>query len=67
MSSILEIIELTKRYRNASAHDRLRRQLPEPIADSCLALLEEAEALGLELDEVINAIRQQATQTNLSN
>ena len=67
MSSILEIIELTKRYRRASAQDQRRRRLPEPISESCRNLLHDAEALDLEFDEVIDAIRRCATKSNHTN
>ena len=67
MSSILEIIELTKRYRRASAGDVRRRRLPDPITDPCRALLEEAAALGLELDDVLDALRRSAASQNNSN
>lgn len=66
MSSILEAIKLTRRARAASKRDRLRRQLPNPIGSSCQTLLEEAGELGLDLDDVIDALRQSATQSNNS-
>lgn len=67
MSSILEIIELTKRFRQASAGDQRRRRLPDPISTPCRVLLDEAEALGLELDDVLDAIRRQASILQNSN
>ena len=66
MSSILEIIELTKRLRQASAGDQRRRMLPDPISIPCHVLLDEAEALGLEFDDVIDAVRRQAAHSHNS-
>lgn len=66
MSSILDAIELTKRARAASKRDRRRRQLPNPIVSSCQTLLDEANELGLELDDVIDALRQSASRSQSS-
>ena len=66
MSSILDVIELTKRFRQASAADQRRRRLPDPIARPCRRLLEEAAALGLGLDDVLDAVRRCATTRNHS-
>jgi len=67
MSSILENTALTKRNRRTSAGDRYRCQFLEPIANPCRILLEEAEALGLNLDDVIAVLRGQAALSNNSN
>lgn len=67
MSSLLEVIELTKRFRRASVGERRRRPLPEPIALPCRVLLDEADALGLGLDDVIDALRRHAARSNNSN
>ena len=64
MSSILHAIEMTKRAREASRRERRRRQLAEPIAESCRAVLALAATLELDLDEVITAIRKEAAQSN---
>ena len=62
MSSILEAIELTKRSRHASRQARQRRRAQESLSPSCFGLLEEAAALELQLDDIIDTLRQQASQ-----
>ena len=66
MPSILDAIETTKRLRANSVHERRRRQRQEPIEESCREILHEARALGLDLDDLVSALRQQATQQQLS-
>ena len=67
MSSILETIEPTNRTRHATSGDSPHRGLPELISDPCQALLAEAEALGLDLDDVLAAVRNCAASRNNSN
>jgi hypothetical protein len=67
MNSILNAIRLTARYREASSRDAARRRLPEPISSSCRELLDEARKLGLDLDDVIDAVRRTSATTTRSN
>lgn len=61
MSSILEIIELAQLSCRPSVEDEPSHRGPDSISPSCHALLEEAEALGLDLHDVITAVRRCAT------
>ena len=62
MPSILEAIEVTKRARQASRQVRQRRRAQESLSPACRELLEEAAALDLQLDDIIAALRHQASQ-----
>ena len=57
MSNVLNAIKLTQRIRRAEAKERRHQPLPAEVASQCRDLLKDAEALGLNLHDVIDALR----------
>ena len=64
--NILHVIELTNRYRLASAGDAARRRTMNQLSKTSQELLAEARACGLDLDDVIGALRRMAAEPNQS-